>query len=193
MEYVIEGVMLFAAMLADLWLGNYGLLPCFTVYVLFHASRSVSLRFATVAALFLGILIDAVYCRWSSASPLWFTVALYAGWGCLGKSDRDDEGSDRVFRVIFSGAAIGIVLTVYRFAAGAGAFRAGLSGAAVDLLAGALSGVLKLTLTVLLLDLICNYLGVRGFFPPDTGGRSGANLRRRRRRVRAVNVGGRGR
>ena len=51
MIYSIEGVMLFAAVLADLWLGSYGFLPCLAIYVIFHASRSVSLRFATAAVL----------------------------------------------------------------------------------------------------------------------------------------------
>ena len=102
MIYAIEGVMLFAALLADFWLGCYGFVPCFAIYVLFHASRSVSLRFATVAALLVGMATDLVYCRRGAVSPLWFTLALYAG--CLGGYGRDDEGSGRVWQVIFSGA-----------------------------------------------------------------------------------------
>ena len=187
MIYAIEGVMLFAALLADFWLGCYGFVPCFAIYVLFHASRSVSLRFATVAALLIGMATDLVYCRGGAVSPLWFTLALYAG--CLGGYGRDDEGFGRVWQVIFSGALIGFVLTIYRQVVGVS--PASISGAAADLAVGALAGILKLALTVLLLDLVCAYLGVRGFFPPESGSRAGRSLRRRRRRVRAVNVAGR--
>ena len=161
MIYAIEGVMLFAALLADFWLGCYGFVPCFAIYVLFHASRSVSLRFATVAALLVGMVTDLVYCRGGAVSPLWFTLALYAG----------------------------SVLTIYRQVVGVS--PASISGAAADLAVGALAGILKLALTVLLIDLVCAYLGVRGFFPPESGSRAGRTLRRRRRRVRAVNVAGR--
>lgn len=189
MIYAIEGVMLFAALLADLWLGNYGFVPCLAIYVLFHASRSVSMRFAVVAALFIGMATDIVYCRPGSVSPLWFTAALYAG-SLGGYGEEGDEGSGRVFRVIFSGGLIGIVLTISRMVVGAA--PASVSGAAVDLLIGALAGVLKLVLTVLLLDLVCSYLGVRGFFPPEGSGRPGASLRRRRR-VRTIKVTERGR
>jgi len=185
--------MIFAALLADLWLGNYGLVPCLAVYVLFHASRSVSLVFATLAGLILGVAVDLIYCRWSSGTPLMIVLALYAGRLALFRRG-DETGAGRWLQVVFAGGAIGFVLTLCSMlAAGSGAVCSGV-GAALDLLLGVLSGVLKLALTVLLLDFLCGYLGLPGFFPPErrNGKRSGV-LRSRRRRVRAVNVAGRGR
>lgn len=191
MKYLIAGVMLFAALLADLWLGNYGLVPCFAVYVLFHSSRSVSLVYATVAGLILGCAEDLIYCRPSSGTPLMIMLALYAG--RLALFQRDETGAGRWLGVVFSGGAIGLVLTLYHlFGGGSGAVWSGI-GAAFDLVLGVLSGILKLFFTVLLLDFICTYLGLPGFFPPESvNGKRSVVARSRRRRVLAANVAGRG-
>ncbi len=190
MRYLIASVVLFAALLADLWLGNYGLVPCFAVYVLFHSSRSVSLVYATVAGLILGCAEDLIYCRASSGTPLMIMLALYAGRLALFR--RDETGVGRWIGVALAGGAIGMVLTLYQlFSGGSDAVWSGI-GAALDIVQGILSGVLKLSFTVLLLDFLCTYLGLPGFFPPErvNGKRSGA-ARSRRRRVLAANVAGR--
>ena len=187
MGVLIECVMLFAALLADVLLGNFGFAPCLTVFVLLHASRSVSLRFATVAALALGTLTDLLYCRESSGTPLWHVLALYAGQAAMFR--REDDGSGRALRICFAGAAVGGVLTLrWILFAGDGS---GYFGMALDLVSGAAAGVLKLALVVLLGDFVCNYLGVRGFFPRERDGvGNSAKGRRRFRRVRAEKVAG---
>ncbi|MBQ6353319.1 MAG: hypothetical protein IJJ28_08635 [Lentisphaeria bacterium] len=191
MNTLIASVMLFAALLADLWLGNYGLTPFLAVYVLFHASRSVSLTYATAAALLLGIVVDLVYCRGSSGSPLAFMLALYAGRLALFR--RAGTGAERWLQVILAGGALGMVLTLYRMLAAGGAQAWTRFGAALDLSLGVASGVLKLALTVLLLDFCCGYLGLPGFFPPELRNGKNSNAgRSRRRRVLAANVAGRG-
>ena len=188
MSCLLASVMLFAALLADLWVGNYGLTPCLTVYVLFHSSRSVSLGYATVAGLFIGGAIDLIYCRWSSGTPFMVMLSLYAGQLALFR--RDESGEARWLSVVAAGAAIGAVLTLYSLATGN--FGTSWSGplVALDLVFGILGGILKLALAVLLLDFLYGYLGLPGFFPPEraSGKKSAA---RSRRRVRAGNVAGR--
>ena len=88
MGAVIELVMLFAALLTDVLLGNYGFAPCLTMFVLFHSSRCVSLRFATIGSLILGTLIDLWYDRAASGTPLWYVLALYAGQAALFRRDE---------------------------------------------------------------------------------------------------------
>ena len=83
MRVVIELVMLFAALLTDVLLGNYGFSPCLSMFVLFHSSRCVSLRFATVGALVLGTLIDLCYNRAAAGTAFWYVFALYAGQAAL--------------------------------------------------------------------------------------------------------------
>lgn len=190
MGVVIECVMLFAALLTDLLLGNYGFAPCFAMFVLFHSSRSVSLRFATVGALVFGTLTDLVYCRPSLVTPLWYILALYAGHAALFR--RESDGSGRVLRVALAGAAVGFVLTLrWIISLGIGSGW-GYVGAAVDLAFGTAAGMLKLGLVILVGDFICGYLGVGGFFKSDSAvaGSSGGG-RRRLRRVRADKVRGR--
>ena len=189
MGVVIESVMLFAALLTDLLLGNYGFVPCFTMFVLFHSSRSVSLRFATVGALVLGTFTDLVYCRPSLVTPLWYILALYAGHAALFR--RESDGSGRILRVTLAGATIGFVLTLrWVIALGIGSGWSCV-GAAVDIVFGTAAGVFKLGLVILVEDFICGYLGVGGFFKNDSSvaGRSGDG-RRRLRRVRADKVRG---
>lgn len=191
MKYLIAGVMLFAALLADIWMGNYGLVPCFAVYVLFYSSRSVSLVYATVAGLILGCAEDLIYCRLSSGTPLMIVLALCAG--RLALLRRDETGTGRWLGVVFAGGAIGLALTLYHlFRGGAGAEWSGI-GMALDLVLGVLSGILKLFLIVLLSDFLCTYLGLPGFFPPErVNGKRSVVARSRRRRVLAANVAGRG-
>ena len=188
MVIVIECVMLFAALLADLLLGNYGFVPNFTMFVLFHSSRSVSLRFATVGALVIGTFIDLVYCRPFLVTPLWYVLALYAGHAALFR--RENDGSGKVLRISLAGATVGVVLTLrWVIASGAGNGW-GYLGAAIDLVFGA-AGILKLGLVTLVVDFICGYLGVGGFFKSDsTVAGPSDNGRRRYRRVRAEKVRG---
>jgi len=186
MGVVIEFVMLFAALLTDVLLGNYGFSPCLSMFVLFHSSRCVSLRFATVGALVLGTLIDLWYNRAAAGTALWYVLALYAGQAALFR--RDDDGAGRVTRVVLPGAAVGLVLTLrWLFCSGAGFAYWGI---AFDLVSGAAAGVLKLTLVVLVTDFICDYLGVRGFFAREKELPGVANGRRRLRQVRAEKVRG---
>ena len=186
---MIECVMLFAALLADFLLGNFGFAPCLTVFVLFHASRSVSLRFATVGALVLGTLIDLVYCRESSGTPLWYVLALYAGQAALFR--READGSGRVLRIFLPGAAVGGVMTLRWILFAEDRSGLGYFGMALDLISGAAAGALKLALVVMVGDFVCNYLGARGFFPSGKDGVAGsARGRRRFRRVRADKVSG---
>ena len=190
MGVVIECVMLFAALLADLLLGNYGFTPNLTMFVLFHSSRCVSLRFATVGALLLGTLIDLVYCRASLSTPMWYVLALYAGNAALFR--RESDGSGRFLRISLAGAAVGGVLTL-RWILRSGIEPGwGYFGAAVDLGSGAAAGILKFASVVLVEDFICAYLGVGGFFKDDSavaGPSSGG--RRRLRQVRAEKMKGR--
>ena len=189
MGAVIEFVMLFAALLADLLLGNYGFTPNLTMFVLFHSSRCVSLRFAAAGALVCGTLIDLLYCRPTSSTALWYVLALCAGNAALFR--RDGDGSGRFPRIALGGAAVGGVLTLRWI------FRSGIGsgweyfGAAVDLVSGAAAGILKLALVVLVEDFVCGYLGVRGFFGNDRAAASPGGRRRRPRQVRAEKVKGR--
>jgi len=189
MGAVVELVMLFAALLTDVLLGNYGFSPCFAMFVLFHSSRCVSLRFATVGALILGTVVDLAYDRAASGTPLWYVLALYAGQAALFR--RDDDGTGRVMRVVLPGAAVGAVLTL-RWMLSAGLEPSWTYwGIALDLISGAAAGVLKLTMVVLVTDFICNYLGGRGFFAREREARGvSENGRRRLRRVRAEKVRG---
>ena len=188
MGVLIECVMLFAALLADLLLGNYGFAPCLTMFVIFHSSRCVSLRFATVAGLAVGTLIDLVYCREVSGTPLWYMIALYSGE--LALTGRGNSASDRVLRVVLPGAAIGGVLTL-RWLIVAESDRGWLRlGAALDLVVGVAGGILKLALVVLAADALCAYLGVRGFLPRESGNAGPRRSNRRVRRVRAEKVMG---
>ena len=191
MSYLIASVMIFAALLADLWLGNYGLAPCFAVYVLFHSSRSVSLLYATVAGLMLGCAEDLIYCRLSSGTPLMIMLALYAGRLALFR--RDETGAGRWLGVVLAGGAIGMVLTLcHMLGGGSGAESSGI-GTALDIALGISSGILKLFIIVLLLDALCTSLGLPGFFPPErVNGKRSGGARSRRRRVLAANVAGRG-
>lgn len=192
MGAAVECVMLFAALLTDLLLGNFGFAPCFTIFVLFHSSRCVSLRFATVGALVLGTLIDLVYCRETSGTPLWFVLALYAGHGALFR--REDDGSGPAKRIVLAGAAVGGVMTLRWVLAAEYEPGLGYLWTAVDLVFGAAAGVLKLLVVVLAEDFVCKYLGVRGFFPQERGSADAAGRGRRRfRRVRAEKVAGRNR
>ena len=190
MIIVIECVMLFAALLTDLLLGNYGFMPCFTMFVLFHSSRCVSLRFAMVGALVLGTLTDLLYCRPSLATPLWYVLALYAGHAALFR--RENDGSGRILRVSLAGGAVGVVLTLRWIIAQWEGSGGEYLGAAIDLVFGAAAGILKLGLVILVADFVCGYLGVGGFFKGDSvvAGTSGDG-RRRLRRVRAESVRGR--
>jgi len=190
MGVVIECLMLFAALLADLLLGNCGFMPCLAMFVLFHASQCVSLRFATVAALTVGTLIDLAYCRESLWTPFWYIMALYAGQAAIFRRGNDETG--RFLRIVFAGAAVGGVLSLRRVLIGGSDVGWGYAGMACDIIAGAAVGVLKMFLVVMAGDLICSYLGVREFFPrgrkasySDSGGG-----RRRFRRVRAEKVAG---
>ena len=186
MAAVVECVMLFFALLGDLWLGNYGFSPCFAVFVLLHASRTLSLRFAVPAALVAGTVTDLLYDRPGAVTPLWYVLALYAGHAAMFR--RENDASGRAVQLILAGAAVGAVTTL-RWMWSAGIDRAwGWIGMAFDLFAGALGGVLKLALTVLILDFFCAYMGAGGFFPPVRGA---ADKPRRPRRVRAEKVAGR--
>ena len=189
MGVVIECVMLFAALLADLLLGNYGFTPCLTMYVLFHSSRCVSLRFAAVGALVLGTLIDLLYCRASLSTALWYILALCAGHAALFR--RESDGSGRLLRISLAGAAIGGVLALRWILSAAIISREGYFEAAIDLVCGAAAGILKLALVVMAEDFICVYLGVGGFFKGDSVvvGASGGG-RRRLRQVRAEKMKG---
>lgn len=190
MGVVIECLMLFAALLTDFLLGNYGFMPCLAMFVLFHASQCVSLRFATVAALVVGTLIDLVYCRASLWTPLWYILALYAGQAAIFR--REDEDTGHFLRIVFAGAAVGGVLSLRRVVIAWGSVEWGVVGMACDIVAGAAIGVLKLFLVVMIGDLICSYLGVREFFPRGRKASysSSGGGRRRFRRVRAEKVAG---
>ena len=188
MRVVIELVMLFAALLTDVLLGNYGFSPCLSMFVLFHSSRCVSLRFATVGALVLGTLIDLWYNRAAAGTAFWYVFALYAGQATLFRRDGEDVG--RVTRVVLPGAAIGAVLTLRWLLCSGSDFAWKHWGFAFDLVSGAAAGVLKLALVVLLTDFICDYLGVRGFFAREKELPGVAGGRRRLRQVRAEKVRG---
>lgn len=190
MRAVVETAMLFAALLADVLLGNRGFSPCLTMFVLFHASRCVSLRFATVGALFLGVVIDALYCRTALRTPLWYVLALYAGQAVSFR--LDDDGLGRALQIVQPGAAIGGVLALRQLSDAWPELGAGYWSIAFELLFGVVSGVLKLTLAVLATDIVCERLGVRGYFPREREGGdvSERGGRRRIRRVRAEKVMG---
>lgn len=186
MVAVIECVMLFFALLGEVWLGSYGFAPCFTVFVLFHASRTLSLRFAVPAALVVGTVTDLLYGRPEAVTPFWYVLALYAGHAAMFR--RENDASGRALQIALAGAAVGAVTTL-RWMWSAGYVRSwGWIGVALDLFAGAFGGVLKLALTVLILDFLCTYMGAGGFFPPVRGA---ADKPRRPRRVRAEKVAGR--
>ena len=190
MGVVIELVMLFAALLTDVLLGNYGFSPCLSVFVLFHSSRCVSLRFATVGSLVIGTLIDLLYDRAASGTPLWYVLALYAGQAALFR--RDNDGTGRVMRVVLPGTAVGAVLTLRWMLNGGPDPEWKYWSIAFDRASGAAAGVLKLALVVLVTDFLCGYLGVRGFFMRERevpGVSEGG--RRRLRRVGAAKVRGR--
>ena len=183
----MECVALFAALLSDLWLGNSGFTPGRAAFVVVHSSRCVSLHFATAAGLAVGVLTDLLYCRDSSGTPLWYMLALYSGQAALFR--RDADGSGRAVLVVLTGAAVGGVLTLRWLLTGGEAGET-YPGMALDLLFGAAGGVLKFALTVLLLDFVCGYLGVRGFFPYAGKPAASGGTRRRLRRVRAEKVAG---
>ena len=189
MGVLIECVMLFAALLADLLLGNYGFAPSLTMYVLFHSTRCVSLRFATVAGLVLGTLIDFLYCREASGTPLWYMLALYSGELALAGCEKDDSG--RVWRVVLPGAAIGGVLTLRWLIVAESDYGWLHLGALLDLVSGTAGGILKLVMVVLLEDSLCGYLGIKGFFPRKSNAPGARRPNRRVRRVRAEKVMGR--
>ena len=69
MSRFIEIVALAAALLADLLFGNYGCTPYLTVFVVFHASECVSVRFAAVLALLAGTAFDLAYGRYGMVTP----------------------------------------------------------------------------------------------------------------------------
>ena len=190
MGVVIECLMLFAALLADLLLGNCGFMPCLAMFVLFHASQCVSPRFAAVAALAVGTFIDLAYCRESLWTPLWYILALYAGQAAIFRREDDDTG--HFLRIVFAGAAVGGVPSLRRVLIAGGDAEWGYAGMACDIIAGAAVGVLKLFLVVMTGDLICSYLGVREFSPRNRKASYSASGggRRRFRRVRAEKVAG---
>ena len=187
MGVLIECVMLLAALLTDMLLGNFGFAPCFVMFVLFHSSRCVSLRFATVAGLALGLLTDLLYCRDSSGTPFWYMLALYSG--VLALHTRE-KSPGRALRIVLPGAAIGGVLTLRWILVTESAPGWGFLGPALDLMLGAAGGVLKLALAVLAEDFLCEYLGVRGFFRRGKDARGLGRPSRRVRRVRAEKVMG---
>ena len=187
MGVLVEFVMLFAALVIELLLGSFGFVPCLTMFVIFHSSRCVSLRFATVAGLAVGVLIDLVYCRDASGTPLWYMIALYSGELVLIRCEKD--GASRPLRVVLPGAAIGGVLTL-RWLIAARDPGAGYAMMALDLVSGMAGGILKLALTVLIADPLCGYLGARGYLPPLGVPAGSGKPNRRVRRVRAEKVMG---
>jgi len=189
MGVVMECLMIFAALLTDILLGNYGFVPCLTVFVLFRATQCVSVSFAVSAALVVGTFVDLAYCRTSLWTPLWYVLALYAGLAAVFR--RGNEGPERFLRIVFAGAAVGGVLTLRWMLNSGGDADWGYFGMACDLVSGVGAGVLKLFVVVLVGDLICGWIGVREFFPRSrrNGGSSGGG-RRRLRRVRAEKVAG---
>jgi len=188
MGVVIECLMLFAALLADMLLGNYGFVPCLTVFVLFRASQCVSLRFAVAAALVLGTFIDLAYCRTAPWTPLWYVLALYAGLAAVFR--RGHEGGERFLRIVYAGAAIGGVMTLRWILDSGGDPEWGYFGMACDMVSGVGAGVLKLFMVVLIGDFLCGCVGANEFFKRGRKS-SGGGGRRRLRRVRAEKVAGR--
>ena len=185
MSGFIEIVMAAAALLTDLLLGNYGCTPYLTVFVIFHASECVSLRFAVVLALLTGTVFDLAYSRYWMVTPLLMTAALFAGhlvFSTTGGSERDRSFSD----VLFPGAVMGVVMSLGELLVirGGDSWLEALCG----VLSGALFGLLECAAVLAVLDAVAGFLGLRGFMHSAPGQRDRRLPRRRPRRVRAVNM-----
>ena len=185
MSRFIETVMAATALLTDLLLGNYGCTPYLTIFVIFHASECVSLRFATVLALLAGTAFDLAYGRSWAVTPLLMTAALYSGhlvFAAAAGPVRDRKLAD----VLLPGAVMGVVMSLGEIVVS----RGGSSwlDAICAVLSGALSGVLECVAVLALLDAVAGFLGLRSFLSPEPGRRDRQLPRRRTRRVRAVNI-----
>jgi len=185
MNGFIAVVMTVAALLADLLLGNYGCTPCLTVFVLFHTSECVSVRFAAVLALLSGTALDLAYGRPGAVTPLSMTAALFAGrlvFGATGGSVRDRKFVD----VLLPGAAMGVVMSLGEIMV----IRSGGSwfDALCTVLSGALFGLLECAAVLALLDAVTGFLGLRGLLSAAPGAADRRLPRRRQRRVRAANM-----
>ena len=179
---IVAGV---AALLADLLLGNYGCTPYLTIFVIFHASECVSVRFAAVLALLAGMAFDLVYCRSGMATALLMTAALFAGRTVFSATAGADR--DRSFvSVLLPGAAMGVVMSLGEImvSRGGGSWPDALCA----VLSGALSGLLECVAVLAILDAVSGFLGLRGVLRPVPGQTERRLPRRRTHRVRATNV-----
>ncbi len=184
MGRLFESVMIVAALLVDLLLGNYGFTPYLVLFVLFHASECVSVRFAVIMALLTGLVIDTVYCRGISGTPLLLTVALISGRMVLFR--REGESTGEVAKVFVPGALMGLLLAagemtaVLRSASGWS-----LAGELCRLVSGAVFGALELAAVLVIMDFLSGFLGLPRFFRTAKSRLNVHAPRRRRRRVRA--------
>ena len=185
MSCFIETVMAVAALLADLLLGNYGCTPYLTVFVIFHASECVSVRFAAVLALLAGTAFDLAYCRSGAATALLMTAALFAGrlvFSATCGASRDRKFTD----VLLPGAVIGVAMSLGEIMVS----RGGISwlDALCTILSGALFGSFECAAVLAILDAVAGFLGLRGFLFAAPERRDRQLPRRRPHRVRAVNL-----
>ena len=179
-----------AALLADLLLGNYGCTPYLTVFVVFHASEFVSVRFAAVLALLAGTAFDLAYGRTGAVTPLLMTAALFSGrlaFDATGGPARDRKFSD----VLLPGAVMGVVMSLGEVMVGRG--ENSWLYAVCTILSGAFFGLLECAAVLTLLDAVAGSLGVRGFLSGAPGRTDRRVSHRRIRRVRAVSIGRRNR
>lgn len=185
MNRFIEIFMVAAALLADLLLGNYGCTPCLTIFVIFHASESVSVRFAAVLALLIGTAVDLIYCRHSAVTPLLMTAALFSGrlvFGTAGGAERDRGIVD----ALLPGAVMGVVMSLGEILMQSGG-RSWLDGLCA-IISGALFGALECAAVLALLDAVSGFLGLRMVIRHDPKRRGRSLPRRQPRRVRAANI-----
>lgn len=189
MIYCVETFAVAAALLADLLLGNYGFTPCLALFVLFHASVCVSLRFGIVEALIAGVVTDLLYSRASAWTPVLFTAALLAGRAALFR--RDGEKSRGVLSALLPGAAIGAVMALGELPPTLnGIGNGGWFDVTCRLSSGVSSGALSAVLVLTVMDALNRFLGLPGFFRPAGPGLdfSSDGRKRRVRRVRAANM-----
>ena len=184
MSRFIEIFMVAAALLADLLLGNYGCTPCLTVFVIFRASESVSVRFAVVLTLLTGTAVDLIYCRSGAVTPLLMTAALFAGrlvFGAVG-AERDRGFAD----ALLPGAVMGIVMSLGEILMQPGG-RSWLD-LSCTIVSGALFGALECVAVLALLDAVSGFLGLNMVIRRDPRRRDRSLPRRQTRRVRAANI-----
>ena len=183
MSGFVEIVMLLAALLADLLLGNYGCTPFLTVFVVFHASECVSVRFAAALALAAGVGADLLYCRSAAVMPLLMTAALFSGRIALGVVRSEGRG---VFGLLFPGAVMGFVMSFGEILVRS--FEFSWFDALCTVVSGAFFGALECVVMLSLLDAVAGALGLPRFTPLPGSGSSRELPRRRTHRVRAASM-----